>query len=451
MKQHAIKRMFAAKKQASVLELFIYSEIGEDWFGEGITPQSVTDSIKAAKADGGFDSIAVHLNSPGGSAFDGVAIHNVLRQQKVPVNVIVEGLAASAAFTIAMAGDTIQVCDGAMMMLHNAWSIAMGDATDMRSMADTLDKVSGSMRDVYSKRSGLAAGDVEALMSAETWLSPQDAVEKGFADSVMSTTPEKSKEASALVSQFNLAKMFQHVPDSLKASSTACQCPCSECAHGDCAGCSHDGCDCVGCQCDEAEEAQASADKKKTKRVDGEDLTIGDFAYQGDPKKTAEWKLPIKFSTDEKTKTHIRNAIARFDQTDMSDKAEKDKAWDRIKAAAKQYDIEISKDATSQAKSGIQSAAVDPDDDGDDDSAIVAALNSAASACEAFADTLSTAADDYTSESLKAVIADSEDVTVKVKEAVNGAHKELSEGDDAQSSAIRERTLRLKELTQPVA
>ena len=260
MKKNVIKRMFAAKKQASVLELFIYGEIGEDWFGGGITPQSIVDAIKQAKTDGGFDSITVHLNSPGGCAFDGVAILNVLRQQGVPVNVIVEGLAASAAFTIAMAGDTIQVCDGAMMMLHNAWSIAIGDAREMRSQADILDKVSATMSDVYAKRSGLPAADVTALMTAETWLTPQDAVTAGFADSVLSTTPEKNKEAAALVSQFNLAKMFQHVPETLKTpkADKGCECPCPQCVgEGDCAACSCSNCECPGCDCENGEAEAA--------------------------------------------------------------------------------------------------------------------------------------------------------------------------------------------------
>jgi ATP-dependent Clp protease protease subunit len=96
----------------------------------------------------------VHLNSPGGDCFDGTAIHNILRQQNVPVTMIIEGLAGSAAFTIAMAGDVIQVCDGAMMMLHNAWTFAMGDSKELRKTADLLDKVSGTMCDVYAKRSG---------------------------------------------------------------------------------------------------------------------------------------------------------------------------------------------------------------------------------------------------------------------------------------------------------
>lgn len=249
-----IKRMFAAAKKATALELFVYDQIGADWYGGGITPQSVTDAIKQA---GEFDSITVHINSPGGSSFDGVAIHNILRQQGVPVNVVVEGLAASAAFTIAMAGDTIGVCDAAMLMLHNAWSFEAGDADALRKMADLLDKVSGTMRDMYAKRSGLSADDVAALMDAETWLTAEEAVAKGFATENISTTPEKDKEAAALAAQFNLKKFCGNVPEKLKAD-IGCQCPCGECMDGDCDECSHEDCDCIGCDCPQEADAKAS-------------------------------------------------------------------------------------------------------------------------------------------------------------------------------------------------
>lgn len=252
MKNH-VKRMFAAAKKSNELELFVYNTIGEDWYGEGITPQSVANAIKEA---GEFSSITVHINSPGGASFDGVAIHNILRQQGVPVNVVVEGLAASAAFTVAMAGDSIKVCDGAMMMLHNAWSFTIGDAKEMRKMADLLDKVSGTMCDVYAKRSGLSAEDVQTLMDAETWLSPQEAVDKGFATEKLETTPEKSKEAAALAAKFDLSKFCAKVPENLKPKAendNGCQCSCPECEEDECEECSNPNCSDPNCEHAEAE------------------------------------------------------------------------------------------------------------------------------------------------------------------------------------------------------
>jgi ATP-dependent Clp protease protease subunit len=210
----ACKPIFAAAKKAqNVLELLVYDEIGQGWYSDGVTPDSVQKAIKEA---GQISAITVRINSPGGSSFDGVTIHNILRRQGVPVHVIVEGLAASAAFTVAMAGDKISVCDGAMMMLHNAWTIGMGDARSLRALADTLEKVSSSMRDFYAKRSGETAEQVQLLMDAETWMDAKEAVAKGFADEQMSTTAQKTEEAQSLIAQFDLSKFAAKVPDTLK-------------------------------------------------------------------------------------------------------------------------------------------------------------------------------------------------------------------------------------------
>jgi ATP-dependent Clp protease protease subunit len=172
-------------------------------------------------AAGNFKSITVRLNSLGGDSFEGVTIHNILRQQHVPVEVIVEGLAASAAFTIAMAGDTIKVCDGTMMMLHNAWSIALGDATELRRVGTLLDQVSGTLRDIYVKRSGLGVGKITSMMDAETWLTPQDAVENGFATECLSTTPARARAALDIASQYNLDKFCRRKPAELKKENRA--------------------------------------------------------------------------------------------------------------------------------------------------------------------------------------------------------------------------------------
>jgi ATP-dependent protease ClpP protease subunit len=375
------KPIFAAAKKANVLELCVYNEIGQNWCcDDGVTPASVQQALKDA---GKVDSITVRINSPGGASFVGVAIHNILRQQGVPVSVIVEGLAASAAFTVAMAGDTIQVCDGAMMMLHNAWSCAVGDANAMREMADLLDKVSGTMRDLYAKRSGLSAGEVSALMDDTTWLTPQEAVEKGFATALLKTTPEKANEAKALAAQFDLARFYGKIPERVKQAIAVppgppgteddaqvppgppgteeaeygmvdCACDCSSCKQGDCSHCSNEDCDDDNCVHEGETDAKAraraariaTATKKDTKRVDKKDLPKSCFAYRPDDKKE-NWKLPIESPDHDKEweANHIRNAISRWGQTDMPDKAEKDKARDRIKAAAKAHDITVDEDS----------------------------------------------------------------------------------------------------------
>lgn len=221
MTMKASNRMFSAavrnQAQAPELELYIFDQIGEDWTGQGITPQNIVDALKEA---GPVGKITLHINSPGGASFDGVAIHSVIRAQKVPVTVVVDGLAASAAFTVAMSGDEIFVAEGAMMMLHNAWSLAIGNAQALRTEAELLDKVSATMRDLYVKRSGLSASTVASLMDAETWMGPDECVKYGFATSKLETSPSKVAKAAAITARFDqiLAKFYSRVPEAVIAA-----------------------------------------------------------------------------------------------------------------------------------------------------------------------------------------------------------------------------------------
>ena len=129
-----MKRAFMAAVTGKTLELLVYEQIGIDWWdGSGVTAATVAAAIKAA---GQFDNITVRINSPGGSAFDGVAIFNLLRSQGKPITVFVDGIAASAASVIAMAGDTINIGVGAMLMIHNAMWGCFGDAPALRKAAD---------------------------------------------------------------------------------------------------------------------------------------------------------------------------------------------------------------------------------------------------------------------------------------------------------------------------
>ena len=191
----APKHIFAAAKKNDTLELRIYDSIGESFWGGGVTAESVKQKLDEA---GDVSKIVVRINSPGGDVFEGSAIYSLLSQHKAKVECYVDGLAASAAFTIAMAADTIHVSESAMMMLHNAWGMCVGDASDMEKTAELLDKISGTMRDVYSKRSGQSADEVQALMDAETWLTAEEAVENGFAEDMIERESEEEEDAKAL-------------------------------------------------------------------------------------------------------------------------------------------------------------------------------------------------------------------------------------------------------------
>ena len=196
---------FTAKAEDDALTLEIYDAIGADWFGEGVTASIISDAMKTA---GDYSCLHVRLNSPGGDLFEGVAIHNLLRACGKPVNVSVDGLAASAASLIAMAGDTITMGVGTQMMIHRAMGGAMGYADDMRELADILDSVSSSAADIYVARTGLEKDKVMLLMTAETWMSASDAVDSGFATSLSGSRVEN------LAGRFDLS-MFKNTPVSL--------------------------------------------------------------------------------------------------------------------------------------------------------------------------------------------------------------------------------------------
>src|SRR4051812_38891460 len=117
-------------------DILIHQEIGENWFGDGLTSKRFSDDL--AKL-GDVRQINVDINSPGGAVYDGISIYNLLRAHGARINVKVTGIAASIASVIAMAGDSIEMGVGAMMMIHQPWSIAIGNADDMREFADVLD------------------------------------------------------------------------------------------------------------------------------------------------------------------------------------------------------------------------------------------------------------------------------------------------------------------------
>ncbi|WP_201319149.1 head maturation protease, ClpP-related [Paenibacillus sp. EPM92] len=170
------------KMQAKTAEIMIYGDISTyDWWGDEVTPQKFNDELKAL---GDVDEISVRINSNGGSVFAGVAIHSMLKRHSAKITVYVDGLAASIASVIAMAGDEIVMPNGSMLMIHNPWTIAMGNAKDFRKMADDLDAICSSMMDIYVARTGIDRDELTALLDVETWMSATQAVEKGFATRV---------------------------------------------------------------------------------------------------------------------------------------------------------------------------------------------------------------------------------------------------------------------------
>lgn len=166
--------------KADGAEIHIYDEIG--YFGT--TAKDFVNELH----DVDRDRINLHLNSPGGEIFDGIAIYEALRQHEAQVTVYVDSLAASIASVIAMGGDKIIMARNAQMMIHDGLSLCVGNAADMREAADLLDKCSDNIADIYAQRAGGTAKQWRDRMKAETWYSAKEAVTAGLADEVASAS-----------------------------------------------------------------------------------------------------------------------------------------------------------------------------------------------------------------------------------------------------------------------
>ena len=163
-------------KATDTVEISIYDEIGY-W---GITAKSFSKDLKALGNN--LKQINLHIHSPGGDVFDGIAIYNLLKNHPANVTVYIDGLAASMASVIAMAGNEVIMPENAMMMIHKPWGIQGGDAEDMRKYADLLDKVENTLIPAYANKTGKTPEELAEMLSAETWLNGKECVEQGFAD-----------------------------------------------------------------------------------------------------------------------------------------------------------------------------------------------------------------------------------------------------------------------------
>ena len=154
----------------------------ESWFGDACSSK---EFVKALKDVG---NVTVHINSPGGDVMAGAEIYSALREHSLNgrgrVTVIVTALAASAASVVAMAGDEILISPVAYMMIHNPWSMAVGDAKEMRKTAKTLDEITEGLITAYQQRTGKSRDQLKRMLENETWMSAQTCVDEGFADGV---------------------------------------------------------------------------------------------------------------------------------------------------------------------------------------------------------------------------------------------------------------------------
>lgn len=204
----------AAANEPTVVDIHIIDFIGDwidDYWGFGVTAKSFIDQL--SKLPDATKAVKVHINSPGGDVFAALNIANALRAlgaKGITVETIVEGLAASAGTIVMMAGSKITVADNALVMVHNPWSYAIGNAAEMRKAADELDKVRSTLVATYQWHSKLDAEAIMALLDAETWMDADEAIANGFA-----THKTEGLKAAASLDAAALAKLS--VPEKFKA------------------------------------------------------------------------------------------------------------------------------------------------------------------------------------------------------------------------------------------
>lgn len=185
----------------SVLELWLYGVIGDE-----IKATALQKKLAASDAE----TVLIHLNSDGGDLVEGNVIHNMLAKHNARIEVEIDGLAASAASLIAMAGDEIRIAENAMMMIHEPWGASEGSAQDHEDLAAVLRKHTAQMADTYAKRSGQEPDAIASMMAAETWMTAAEAITAGFADKLIAS--------SKVAARVRNAKRFKKLPKRLRAS-----------------------------------------------------------------------------------------------------------------------------------------------------------------------------------------------------------------------------------------
>lgn len=175
-----------------IYDVIVSSEIDAEWFG-GVAAPAIGRALKGMNG-----TVHMRINSPGGDVFAGVAIAQFMREYDGEIIVHVDGYAASIASIVAIAADKVIMAPGSMMMIHKAWTFGFGNSDDLLATAELLEKIDGQLIEAYVKRAGgkTSADDFAALLKAETWFTPQEAIDAGLCDEI---APDKDKpEAQAL-------------------------------------------------------------------------------------------------------------------------------------------------------------------------------------------------------------------------------------------------------------
>ena len=198
---------FTAKAERTG-ELMLYGEISSvSWWGDEVTPKQFREDLDAL---GELDRLDIYVNSPGGDVFAGFSIYNIIKRCAAEVVAHVDGLAASAASIVCMAADKIIMPKNATMMIHNASSFAYGNKEKMRKLAEELERIDGQIADIYAEKTGMDSQKAAEMMTAETWMSGEEAFSLGFCDEV------DDLQAAACADMAKYAAMYRNTPKRLK-------------------------------------------------------------------------------------------------------------------------------------------------------------------------------------------------------------------------------------------
>ena len=205
----ASARLFEVRAAATAgdIEVYLYDVIDADW---GVGARQFVDAITGVTG-----SISLHINSPGGDVFEARTMVSALqaaRARGVKVTTYVGGLAASAASYVALASDEVVMAEGALLMVHCAWALTVGNSADMLSMADLLDKIDQTIAADYSKKTRKPMSEMLALMEAETWLDAAEAVDLGFADRIAASPAAATKNQWDLSAYKRAPALAQDTP-----------------------------------------------------------------------------------------------------------------------------------------------------------------------------------------------------------------------------------------------
>ena len=203
---HAKKPFEIKNKTETKAEILIYDQIGEDWFGAGVTAKSFSEEL--SKLPKSIKQIDVRVNSPGGSVFDGMTIYQRLKDHPAKVTAYVDGIAASIASVIIMSADEIVMGDGAMLMIHKPLTGIYGNTSELERMIDILDKIENQMVTIYAKKTGLSRAEIAKMLADETWMTAEESLNLKFVDKKF-----EAKESLMLVaSAVENTKWFKNKP-----------------------------------------------------------------------------------------------------------------------------------------------------------------------------------------------------------------------------------------------